>query len=133
MKDRLAKALGSSTVATDPRAEDPRLRGRTWSVPFDRVWRSAMIIAGGGLAGWRVVSSDDLKGEIVANSHSRVAGTLEIRIHIRLDEDAQTRIDASCSVPGRSHDFGACTRRLLSFFDALDRVLAVDARPAVRG
>ena len=122
--DRLARALGTDDVGTDPRAEDPRLRGRTWSVPFDAVWRAAMILAGGGLSGWRLASSDDLQGVIVATTHSRLAGTLRITIHIRLDDNGQTRVDARCHAEGRSRDFGAGVRRLVRFFDALDRVLA---------
>ena len=106
-------------------AADPGLRGRTYAIPFDRVWTAAIVLAGGKLRGWRIVFADDHNGVITAEYHSlllRSAADVEIRIG--LDEDAQTRVDATSASRRGGPDLGANARRLRRFLRALDRRLA---------
>lgn len=105
-----------------------RLRGRIYPIPFERVWRAALALAGGGLRGWRVLDADDLAGVIRAEATSllfhRVA---DVEIRVGLDQDAQTRVDARSASRGRRGDLGASVRRLRRFLRRLDRALAAPA------
>lgn len=117
--------LTRNEAATAPDAEDPRLRGRTYAIPFDRVWRTAITLVNGGLRGWTLIDADDFEGVIRALSRGRLRNRhYDLVIRITLDQDAQTRVDAhSKSRSGRA-DFGANARRIERFFTALDRGLA---------
>jgi hypothetical protein len=116
--------LTGNVAFTAPSAEDDRLQGRTYAVPFDAVWRASLKLVDGGLRGWSLTESDDGEGII----RGQVRGGLwrtesAITLRIILDEDAQTRIDGlSASRVGRA-DLGANTRRLGRFFRSLDRAL----------
>lgn len=116
-------------VATDPRAEDAGLRGRTYAIPFDRVWKAAHDLADGGLRRWSVVRDDDREGTLEARSRTWPRGRVdEIVISVGLDENGQTRVDLRC----RRADEAMTRRRhphlVRRFFDKLDR--AVRAGPA---
>lgn len=125
----LWKALTENSVATDPFAEDPRLRGRTYAISFDRVWNGALALAGGGLKRWRVVEADDEEGVILAESKTMVLRFVDdVRIDVTLDENGQTRVDmASASRKGRG-DLGKNARRVGRFLRELDR--ALEAKPS---
>jgi hypothetical protein len=116
--------LTRNVAFTAPSAEDDRLQGRTYAVPFDAVWRASLELVGGGLRGWSLTESDDGEGII----RGQVRGGLwrtesAITLRIILDQDAQTRIDGlSASRVGRA-DLGANARRLGRFFRSLDRAL----------
>jgi hypothetical protein len=113
---------------TSPRAWDPRLRGLTCAIPFEDVWQAALRLAGGDLRGWKLVSSDDANGVIEAKAR-RIGGALyDIFIFVRLDENAQTRVDAQATAQRASTDFGSARRLLRRFFRALDKVLARPVR-----
>lgn len=123
----MLQGLMSREARTDACANHPDLRGRTYAIPFAAVWDAAVSLADGGLRGWKVVGTDDCTGLIVAD----VDGGLlpfpsRVEISIGLDDNAQTRVDASAR--GRSGGvnpgFGALRiRRLLRF---LDRALAAE-------
>lgn len=121
---RLVRALTENVAETSPDAEDPRLRGRTYTIPFEDVWRAALSLASGGLRGWHLVSADDREGLIVAEAKTLVFRFVDdVRIRIALDADAQTRVDArSASRAGRV-DFGTNARRIARFGRRLDRQL----------
>lgn len=121
---RVVRAFTRTVAETSPESDDPRLLGRTYAVPFETVWQAALRLAGGGLTGWRIRSSDDLAGIINAESKSRLRRRVsDIKIRISLDANAQTRIDArSASREGRA-DLGANARRLHRFFRALDEAV----------
>lgn len=112
---------GHAATATD--ADDPRLRGRTYAVPFDRVWRAACGLTSGGLRGWEQTSADDDSGAITAFADSRFGEGHDIAISIVLDHDAQTRVDASATARKPSTDLGRAARRVHRFFVALDRAV----------
>jgi hypothetical protein len=116
------RGLTHNRAYTREDAPDPRLRGRTYSVPFVVVWDAAMELAGGGLRGWSVTASDPRAGEIVAEARTTLwKFTDDIWIRISLDEDAQTRVDlTSASRVGRA-DLGTNARRIARFLHALDR------------
>ncbi len=123
--DAVVRGLTRNVAFTSPGAEDPRLRGRTYAIPFEDVWQSSRALVGGGLRRWEVVEADDEEGLIRGVAHSRIQRfTSTITIRITLDMDAQTRVDAmSASRVGRA-DLGVNARRLHRYFKALDRMLA---------
>ena len=125
----LVRAFGSGVSETRPGATDPRLRGRTYAIPFDDVWNASLHLVEGGLRRWRLLEADDERGVIRAEATSPVLRRVsEARITIGLDENAQTRVDAhTCPLTGKSGS-GARERRLIrAFFRRLDR--QVDASP----
>lgn len=125
---RLKRALTRNVAETSDAPDDPRLRGRAYAIPFEDVWRAAHALAGGKLHGWRIVAADDREGIIEAEARTLVFRFVDdVTIRIRLDEDAQTRVDVrSASRKGRA-DLGANARRIARFFRALDRRLRKQA------
>jgi hypothetical protein len=119
------RGLVGSDARTDPGSRDPRLRGRTYAIPFDRVWTAALSLADGGLRGWMLIHCDDVSGvleaEVVRSLSRRVH-----RVHVRvgLDPNGQTRVDASVTERVSSLALGGSRRRLRSFLAALDERLA---------
>ena len=113
---------------TDPRATDPRLRGRTYAITFDRVWNAALGLAG-SLPRWRIVESNDEAGTIRVEALSNLwRHPCDVRIRVGLDDNGQTRVDVrSMSVNG-GRDWGSNARRIDRFIRALDEKLA--ATPA---
>lgn len=122
---RLLRGLQENVAETRPQHEDPRLRGRTYHVPFQRVWEEVLHLASGGLPRWRIVEADDRRGILHAESTTLLFKFVDdVVIRVRLDDDGQTRVDArSASRKGRA-DLGTNARRLARFFRSLDRRLA---------
>jgi hypothetical protein len=120
----LQAGLTRNVAFTAPSAEDDRLQGRTYAVPFEAVWRASLELMDGGLRGWTLSESDDGEGIIRGRARGGLRRTESaITLRITLDEDAQTRIDGlSASRVGRA-DLGANARRLGRFFRSLDRSL----------
>lgn len=117
--------LTRNAAETGRDARDPRLRGRTYAVPFERVWTGALKLARGGLRGWRLVEADDLQGVIRAEATTLFLRAVDdVTIHISLDADAQTRVDARSASRKDRRDLGRNARRLDRFFRRLDRILA---------
>lgn len=124
LTQRLMRAVTRNDAATSSSAEDPRLRGRTYAIPFEDVWRNLTAAADGGLRGWRLVSANDQRGRIRAKATVHFGRAIaKVDIDVGLDEDGQTRVDARAVVPDRRADFGACARRLHGLFTALDAAL----------
>lgn len=118
------RGLTESRAATDPLSADRRLQGRTYAIPFDHVWRAALVLAGGGARGWRLHHADDQAGLIEATTKTLIFGLEgEVRIEISLDENAQTRVDLmSYSLKPRG-DLGRNRRIIGRFLRRLDRSL----------
>lgn len=129
MLDRLWRGLTENRADTNPAHTDPRLRGRTYAIPFDRVWNACMELAGGGLPRWWVARADDQRGVIDARQKTLVFRFIDdVRIYVSLDNNGQTRVDmASRSRKGRG-DLGTNARRIHRFFRALDRHLEATPR-----
>ncbi|HEX7117609.1 MAG TPA: DUF1499 domain-containing protein [Longimicrobiales bacterium] len=126
---RLWSALTQGAVATSATATDPRLRGRTYAIPFDRVWTEALALTDGGLKRWRLLHADDHEGIILADATTALLrSTTGITINIVLDENAQTRVDAKAANRSGRADLGASARQLARFFRALDSAVAAGPR-----
>lgn len=108
---------------TSADASDPSLRGRTYSIPFEDVWQAALKLTGGGLFRWTRHDADDHAGVITASTKALAGALHGIEIRIGLDENGQTRVDASAAAHRPLSDFGRSRRRLRRFFRALDRTL----------
>ena len=118
------RGLTQNRAATDPSSPDPRLRGRTYAISFDRVWNAALALSGGQLPRWSVSSADDGEGIIRARVRALLLRKVDdVRIEVILDENAQTRVDV-VSVSLRSkRDLGANARHIDRFLGALDEEL----------
>lgn len=117
------QGLTQNRAFTDDEASDPRLRGRSYAIPFAQVWDAALQIAR-QTRGWTVTESDPRAGEIVAEAQTRLwKFTDDVWIRISLDEDAQTRVDLTSASRKGSADLGANARRIARFLHALDRRL----------
>ena len=117
----LIRGLTQNRAETDPRAEDWRLRGRTYAIPFDRVWNAALGLCGGGLPRWSLVSADDHQGVIRARALTRVLRRLQdVRVTIGLDENGQTRVDVASITLNRKRDLGSNPRGIHRFLRELD-------------
>jgi hypothetical protein len=122
--DAVIRGLTRNIAFTTPNAEDPRMRGRTYAIPFEEVWQASLHLMDGGLWRWNLLEADDQEG-IMRGVHRsllpRFASAVTVRI--TLDLNAQTRVDAlSASRTGR-YDLGHNARKLRKFFRALDRAL----------
>lgn len=116
--------LRDTRAQTDPSSSDRKLRGRTYAIPFDRVWTAALSLARDELRRWELISEDDQKGIIDAVARSWPRGK-EDDVHIRvgLDANGQTRVDLTSASRTGSFDLGRNRRRIGSFLKKLDRRL----------
>lgn len=124
LRRRILRALTRNVAFTTPDAEDTRLAGRTYAIPFEDVWQATLTLIETGLKGWSLVSEDDREGIIRAEVRGRVE-RLEsaVTIRIGLDPDAQTRVDALSACRTGRADLGVNSRRLGRYFNELDRRL----------
>lgn len=121
---RVGRALSSNRVTTAQDHWDPRLRGRTYAIPFEQVWQAALALANGGLRRWKLINSDDYEGVINAEARTFTLRFIDdVRIRVYLDENAQTRVDVESRSRQGKTDFGANARRVGRFLRALDRKL----------
>ncbi|MDZ7780852.1 MAG: hypothetical protein U5R14_13105 [Gemmatimonadota bacterium] len=123
---------GASTeswgTATDPHAADTGLRGRTYAIPFDRVWKAARGLADGGLRRWSLVRDDDREGTLEARSRTWPLGRVdEVMVSVGLDENGQTRVDLRCRRIGDQVVQRRHPRLVRTFFARLDRALGATA------
>lgn len=122
---RLWRGLRGNAAATFRDADDPRLRGRTYAIPFEDVWVAACSLADGGLRGWELVDANDEEGRIRAESETAlIRRRLYIHVRIGLDENGQTRVDLRCAAADVRFDLGASARRIHRFVRALDEAVA---------
>jgi uncharacterized protein (DUF1499 family) len=107
---------------------DRRLRGRTYAIPFDKVWDKSVDVAQKRMRGWTVTVADDQLGVLEAESATLLWRFVDdVHISIGLDQDGQTRVDvASASRVGRG-DLGRNPRTIARFLRKLDRALDVQA------
>jgi len=109
---------------TRPDHEDPRLRGRTLGVPFDRVWTEALALAK-SLPRWTVTHQDDIAGVIRAESRTLIFRFVDdVEIRVGLDPDGQTRFDMRSASRVGKWDLGTNARRIDAFQTELDRRLS---------
>lgn len=121
-KDPIATAR--ARAQTDPHSTNPSLKGRTYAIPFERVWSGALAIIQGDLPRWRLLSHDDQKGVIVAEARTALLRRdVDIHIKIGLDDNGQTRTDVRTALRSAHGDLGSTRRLIASFFHHLDRRL----------
>lgn len=120
----MVRGLTRNAAFTSRGSPDPRLRGRTYAIAFDDVWRASVALVGGGLNRWELLETDDEEGTIRGIARSRIDRlTSAITVRITLDLDGQTRVDALASSAAARADLGVNARRLHHFFTSLDRRL----------
>ena len=115
-------------AVTNPGHIDPTLRGRRYAVPFQQVWTAALRLAS-STPRWEMVEADDLRGLLRVEARALLfGGVSDIEILVRLDADAQTRVDVLSRSRKQGFDLTSHPRRVRRFLRALDR--AVAASPA---
>lgn len=121
---RILRGLTEHSVETHPASEDPRLAGRTYAIPFEDVWQASWRLTGGGLPRWRMLKADDQTGVILAHAKALMLPIeVDMRVNIRLDENAQTRVDLSAVGRKQRGDLGFGRRAIGRFTSRLDREL----------
>jgi hypothetical protein len=122
-------ALTRNGARTDRLSPDAALRGRTYAIPFDRVWNAVLEVCRGGSRGWEVTVSDDQTGVVHAVAPKRLLGAAaDVTVRVTLDRNAQTRVDVESTTRDTTRDLGANRKRIRRFLPALDRKLG--ATPA---
>ena len=118
--------MSGNSASTSPAHEDARLRGRTYAVPFDRVWRAVLRILR-RRPRWEFTAADDASGTIHVEMRSAfIAMPAELTIRVALDRDAQTRVDARAISKAARRDFGMNARRIARLLRELDDEIADD-------
>jgi len=119
----LIRALTTNRAFTDPRSEDPRLRGHTYGIPFAVVY-GAVLAEVESRPRWTLVDARPVEGEIQAEARTLLwRFTDDVWIRLSLDSQGQTRVDmVSASRVGRG-DLGTNARRIARFLHAVDRRL----------
>ena len=124
----ILRGLTENHATTDPESGDRRLRGRTYAIPFETVWHASVALCRGGLRGWSLRADDDQRGIIQATTRTLVFSSEgDVRVRIRLDENAQTRVDLWSASTTNRGDLGRSRRSIGKFLRRLDRQL--DAKP----
>lgn len=122
-RNPLLRILGNGRAWTASDASDPRLRGRTYGIPFQQVWEEALQLVAAHPR-WTILRSDDEEGVIEAVAETVVFRFVDdVRIRITLDEDGQTRVDLTSESRRGLTDFKTNTRRIGRFLHDLDQAL----------
>ena len=118
-------ALTRNSAQTHESAEDVRLRGRTYLVPFATVWDEIINMIETHPR-WKLVRADEGTGLIHAEAKTLVFRLIDdVRFNLKLDSNALTRVDMwSASRKGKG-DLGVNARRIAWFYRDLDRRLGV--------
>ncbi len=125
--------MSDNRAETRPDSPDSRLRGRTYAIPFDQVWNAALLVAEEDVKRWEVVSWDDRSGTIVIEAQTRLLRWIDdVRVHVSLDSDAQTRVDVTSISRKGYFDLGQNARRIGRFCKLLDGRLGVGHRRSLR-
>lgn len=123
--NKIWEALTLNTAQTSEQADDPRLRGRTYVIPFARVWDEIIAMIESA-SRWTLVSSDEGTGLIHAEARTLVFRFVDdVRFKLKLDENALTRVDMWSASRAKRGDLGTNARRIRRFFRQLDRRLGV--------
>lgn len=101
------------------------MRGRTYLVPFAKVWDQIIAIVESRPL-WRLVSADEGAGLIHAEAKTLVLRLVDdVRFKVKLDQNALTRVDMWSASRVRKGDLGVNARRIRRFYRRLDRELGV--------
>jgi len=124
--DRIWKAFTTNSAQTHANSEDPRLRGRTYLVPFAQVWDEIVKMVE-KRPRWTLISADEASGGIRAEARTLVFRFVDdVQVKVKLDDNALTRVDMWSSSRVGNADLGANARRIAGFFRELDRRLGIE-------
>lgn len=116
--------LKGNRARTDAGADDPRLRGRTYAIPFETVWQ-ACLRAGRELPGWSVHRSDDRAGSIRCVVASGVLfPAVYVDVEVGLDSNGQTRVDVEATSASERSNLGRSRRLVIRFVAQVDTNLS---------
>jgi len=119
------EALTQNSAQTHENAEDSRLRGRTYVVPFARVWDEIVSMIESHQR-WTLIRADEATGLIHAEATTRVFRFVDdVRFKVKLDSNALTRVDMWSASRLRRGDLGTNARRIARFCRELDRRLGI--------
>jgi len=119
---KLWASLQENQAHTHPEHPDSSLRGRTYAIPFTKVWAAISGMASGGLRGWTILMADEDMGILRAESQTLVFRAVDdVEIRMSLDENALTRVDMSSVSRVERGDWGQNARRIRKFFRILDK------------
>lgn len=125
---RLWKSMVRSAAETDERARDPRLRGRTYQVPYALVWDEILHMIS-TLPRWDLLQADEASGVIRAQATNRLFGFANaVVVRVKLDRNALTRVDVRSTSPLGRVVVGNNARLISWFLGALDHRLGLDQR-----
>lgn len=111
----------------DTRAPDGP-EGRTYTVPFARVWDAATADIR-GRRGWEIVHADEERGLLTVVCRSRLRRSSDdLSVWVRLDEYGLTRVDARAGSREGRLSPGANRRRVVELLAALDETLGPGTR-----
>lgn len=120
MSSEASKDRPGPATKTGPSARDARLLGRTYAIPFAKVWTASVELADGGLRGWSLTRADDRAGVLEAVRHTLFRKQRDlIVVDVGLDENGQTRVDLTC----RRENGSGTARRHASVIDRFCRSL----------
>ncbi len=112
------------THRADP---NPELRGRTYAIPFDSVWRAVHTLANGGLVGWKLLDADDYLGLLRVSVRGLVLPQpARARIRVGLDRNGQTTVGLHLRATHKYTGLAVNRRRIGKMLHALDRSLDAD-------
>lgn len=118
----ILQALTRNRAETRPDAADARMRGRTYAIRFDAVWRAALAEA---QRRWTVTDSDASRGTIRAEARTSLWKFVDdVQVDVSLDEAGLTRVDLRSQSRRGGGDLGANARRIRRFLRRLDAALA---------
>lgn len=122
--EALIRGFTRNVAFTAPSADDTRMRGRTYAIPFEEVWQASLRLVDGGLRRWELLEADDREGIIRGLAGSLLDRfTSAVTIRITLDFNAQTRVDGLSAARTGRYDLGSNARKLRKFFRKLDKAL----------
>lgn len=125
--NKIWEALTQNTAQTSETAEDPRLRGRTYVIPFAKVWDEIIDMIE-SRSRWTLVSADEGTGLIHAEAKTLVFRFVDdVRLKLKLDQNALTRVDMRSASRVGKGDLGTNARRIHRFYRQLDRRLGIGA------
>ncbi|UCF18309.1 MAG: DUF1499 domain-containing protein [Gemmatimonadota bacterium] len=119
----LWKLVTENTAQTSEDSADHRLRGRTYLVAYATVWDEIIAMIESRPL-WKLLHADEASGSIHAEARTLVFRFVDdVRIKLKLDRDALTRVDMWSGSRVGNADLGANRRRIARFFKDLDRRL----------
>jgi len=119
---RFRAAFDENLAHTNADHPDPAFRGRTYAIPFARVWAAIVEIASNKLKGWTVTEADEDLGILRAECKVTFSKKLDdVEIRLSLDENALTRVDMSSASREEGGSLGRNNRRIRKFFPLLDK------------